>query len=644
LKNKILLISLAMVFILGLGLAGCTGAPEECTPPTGPNGTLNIELVSVGFGWLPWKVGGATDKNYASGTIYESLTLRGINGTVLPCLAWNWTMTPDGMNYTINIVPGVPFHDMNGSITDGSGNPYGNVTAEDVKYTLERIGCNGKAPGAGNNVNCYNTTTYPTGYPKGNSNIYGGLAGEFGANMSAAIEVVNSTQLIVHLAAADIKFMDTYTGPDMWGVVCKKYVDSNGDGNALTVGAGGSGQMGMVGTGPYILDSVVSGSSLTMKLINSWASHWRYGPLTSGLNSTQLFQYMKWAKVPALPTRVADLESGKAQYVEIDYTVSMSLTGNNTAQNTIQYIKATDLIRLGGLNQIDQGQTAGSSPRWDPTNPWSNTTDTGIAIPASNFLSLYYSNWTVGMLVRQALNYAVDKTALINTVYLGQGTQASVGISIAEWLSATNLTSYTYNPTKAEQLLDQAGYTANYTGPGIRFPVTLVDDGRYSNYANAELIKNMWGTVGISVTRAYMDYTTQLRPRWSQGCNVSPNLCHGYAWLHRTPQSAGDPAMAINMAFDPRAQLGDYTEATEESLRSNLLHEANPVTRNNNLVDFGRYENNIATQVFLVSTYTIVGVSGDLNVGGIVPRTSINEFDLNENPELIWRAWAPPCA
>jgi ABC-type transport system substrate-binding protein len=129
---------------------------------------------------------------------------------------------------------------------------------------------------------------------------------------------------------------------------------------------------------------------------------------------------------------------------------------------------------------------------------------------------------------------------------------------------------------------------------------------------------------------------TTLRSTWQKGGNTTGNLAGtldgiNYAWMHRTPPSTGDPALAINMAFDPGATLGDYTEATEDALRVAMLTELDPATRTVKLKALGTYVNAQATQIFLVSVYGPIGVRNEI----AEPR---DVFDLKENPELIHRA------
>ncbi len=64
--------------------------------------------------------------------------------------------------------------------------------------------------------------------------------------------------------------------------------------------------------------------------------------------------------------------------------------------------------------------------------------------------------------LRQAMEYAIDKQAIIQGVYKGLGKPAYGPIPYFDWAAATpadGMNTYAYNPTKAKQLLEQAGYT-----------------------------------------------------------------------------------------------------------------------------------------------------------------------------------------
>ena len=60
--------------------------------------------------------------------------------------------------------------------------------------------------------------------------------------------------------------------------------------------------------------------------------------------------------------------------------------------------------------------------------------------------------------VRQALNYAVDKQAIIDAVFQSAGRIAKNPIPPTMWSYNENVADYAYDPEKAKQLLAEAGY------------------------------------------------------------------------------------------------------------------------------------------------------------------------------------------
>jgi len=106
--------------------------------------------------------------------------------------------------------------------------------------------------------------------------------------------------------------------------------------------------------------------------------------------------------------------------------------------------------------------------------------------------------------VRQALTMAIDRKALRDTVWAGQGTLiGSMTVPTDPWyedLSGTN----PYNPTRAKELLKQAGYGNGLT---LRMPIPSV------NYAvkSAQFVASQLKQVGVTVKVEQLDNTSWLQ-------------------------------------------------------------------------------------------------------------------------------------
>ncbi|MEA4894628.1 MAG: ABC transporter substrate-binding protein [Oscillospiraceae bacterium] len=108
--------------------------------------------------------------------------------------------------------------------------------------------------------------------------------------------------------------------------------------------------------------------------------------------------------------------------------------------------------------------------------------------------------------VRQALNYAIDREALIEGICQGLATPLD-GQMASEGVSGYNpdCNPYTYDPDKAASLLSEAGYANG-------FKITLnTPQGRYPNDKEiAEVIAGMWRELGIKVEVKVWEWGTFL--------------------------------------------------------------------------------------------------------------------------------------
>jgi peptide/nickel transport system substrate-binding protein len=103
--------------------------------------------------------------------------------------------------------------------------------------------------------------------------------------------------------------------------------------------------------------------------------------------------------------------------------------------------------------------------------------------------------------VRHAIAHAINKTKIVEVAYFRVPIvppNANPIAPIFKWAWNPNATEYEYNPQKAEQLLDEAGYPRG--SDGIRFEVTL----DFMNYMPGDremwiMVQEMLNDVGIKV-------------------------------------------------------------------------------------------------------------------------------------------------
>ena len=107
--------------------------------------------------------------------------------------------------------------------------------------------------------------------------------------------------------------------------------------------------------------------------------------------------------------------------------------------------------------------------------------------------------------VRRAIAYAIDRKTIVNTILRGTGRVATGMLSPENWAYEANGTTYSFDPTKARQLLDQAGYTAGSNGMrGLRFEYKTTPEGARLG----EVFQAMLQRVGIELTLRTLDFAT----------------------------------------------------------------------------------------------------------------------------------------
>ncbi|WGE34045.1 ABC transporter substrate-binding protein [Actinobacillus genomosp. 1] len=114
--------------------------------------------------------------------------------------------------------------------------------------------------------------------------------------------------------------------------------------------------------------------------------------------------------------------------------------------------------------------------------------------------------------VRQALNYAINKDAIIQSVYQGSGEKAKNPIPPTMWSYNDDVKDYDYNPEKAKALLKEAGLEKGFDTEVWAMPVSRP----YNPNARrmAELIQEDWKKVGVNakiVSYEWGEYLNRMR-------------------------------------------------------------------------------------------------------------------------------------
>jgi peptide/nickel transport system substrate-binding protein len=440
-------------------VTACTPASPAPSPQAKPNaaastsggaptGTVTIGLSSIGADerWLPW-LGGVGD-HQVSGAVYDYLLGREPGTDKLePRLAERYEWSADNRMLTLYIRRGVPFHDGKGELT-----------AEDVKFSLEKYMATDRAPGTPYFREVIDTITVPDPY-----RVELRLKRP---DWSLPSNLANATARIA--------------------IVSKAYVEAVGEDQASER---------PIGTGPF---RYLEGQRRSMVRLEAVDNHWRQ---TASMRTLILKQ------IPENGTRVAALRTGEADIVDILHEQIAELSGSEFTLLPIKHAGSV-WITLGGLNGPDHKFT-------DPSVPWVGP-DPERAL-----------------LVRKALSLAVDRKAILDKIYAGQGDLVAVpGFRPGMPWTDTALQPYPYDPTQAKALLAQAGYPNG-------FPIKIMSlTGQSPEFPQlTEAVAGYWTrNLGLRVEIAPVEWAT-FRPKMVARDTV------GITWPHWI-QSNMDPEPA----------------------------------------------------------------------------------------------------
>lgn len=219
-----------------------------------------------------------------------------------------------------------------------------------------------------------------------------------------------------------------------------------------------------IGTGPYEVKSVQPGQSIT--LVRN--PHY-FG--TEPKISTIVFQI-----IPQATTVVSDLLNGDLNFAEVDDPQLVS---------QLQSDSSLTVTRV-------------------PEQNYYNVTLNGREAPFNN------------VKVRQALEYAINRPAIIKGLLKGYGTVANGPIGpIQKYFYDPNVKKYPYDPQKAVKLLEEAGMTK---GPGGKLyyqgkPFTInMPTAQYGYLVQlTELVQQYWKKIGITTNIKVMDFNSWIQ-------------------------------------------------------------------------------------------------------------------------------------
>lgn len=109
--------------------------------------------------------------------------------------------------------------------------------------------------------------------------------------------------------------------------------------------------------------------------------------------------------------------------------------------------------------------------------------------------------------VRQAINYAINKEAIIDGILQGTGELANSPLPPIVWGHNPNVKNYEYDPEKAKQLLKEAGYADGFD---LTYTIPESGSGMQQPQAMAASIQSDLAAVGINVEIQTVEWGTYI--------------------------------------------------------------------------------------------------------------------------------------
>lgn len=475
-----------------IAITACSGAP-----PTGP-ATSEAPPRPVVIGHAAEDV--SLDPNSSNATnwqsvlqnIYDTLVIRGRDGGQEPALAERWRLV-DSTTWEFTLRTGVTFH---------SGTPF---SAEDVKFTIERVAKDAKSP----------------------QHNYVALVTE--------VSVVDDRTVRLKLKSPDPTIADQLM---LVPIGSKRYFDEVG---AQAFGAK------PVGTGPYEFAEWRKGEQLVM---NANARYWRGKPAADRVI---------WRVIPEPSSLVAAIQTG-----EVDIAVN---------------VPPDDVQRLSGSKDFQIQR-----------------------VPSQRSIFLVLDN-TFGPLkdtrVRQALNYGLDRQAIIDKILLGYAKPLPTLLGPMYLGSDTSRKPFTYDPDKARRLLVEAGFPNG-------FELTFyAPTGRYvKDKEVAEAIAGQYAQIGVRVKLQLQEFGTLITNYRAH--KLSPMYMIGYG----TP--VWDNIGAFRSYLRPKNPQTYYVDPEIEEMVARAEELSDRAKRSDAFRRINELLYERAAFVFLYLQDDLYGVSGRL--------------------------------
>ena len=455
--------------------------PEVVTTGAEPYGTLNSSFVRLGvFSTHPrWTAGG--NQSLARLPTHESLFRMDIDSQFQGLMVEDWSIAPDNRTWTFKLHKGINF----------SGG-WGEVTPEDIIYSLREFGAEGNSCGCDQTQAMFNN---PDGY-------FVGLD-----NYTLELDTVVPTWDLLSWMNQPNCCSAHVMSKKQWF----KLLETETQDEAI---------QHLVGTGPFELTEARTGEFWTFKAV---PDHWRKVPE---------FAELKFLDIPEEATSLANFLTGKIDIWRASPD-SLAVVGGEAD---------TKFMSQGGAGELSLNiwgnfyeYVGTDEERYFPDKPW-----------VSSNPDLDSPEWENARKVRQAIGLAIDRDKLVEGILGGEGEPGSmVGWQAfkSQWPAGF---AWEYDVERAKQLLKEAGYE-----DGFDIQLTAADTGSPTVVIACDAIGDMLADINLNVTMRRIGLGAlydEYKARSVDGltCHSLPSFMEPIA-LHKIIY---DPTVLWGMGFD----------------------------------------------------------------------------------------------
>ena len=426
-----------------------TAMPQATQAPAAQvkaSGTINIGQRETGIFQGHPSESSSPRIQFMSSSIGEGLVTIRADLLPNPMVAESWEISDDFLTWTWNIRPGIPFH-----------KGYGEVTTEDVVYSYEQ---------------------WYEGALLARAGFIGSYFGFDGdPDLNATTKIIDKYTIEVFtgkpwVPARVFEFLRNGGGVSTW-IVSKKQSEELGIDAA---------SVDIASTGPWEINDHSSGEFWKFDAVED---HWRQTPF---------FEELIFWTIPEESARVAGFQTGNLDNFAMDFDSIITVEAVEGA-----VLKGVPNAGQAGVNWY--GQTYGLDRDgneyefYDCSQAW-----------VSCDADINSQEWANAVMVRKAMNIAIDRQTIVDTLLLGFGRPQY----LRDWMGHEERANpdwvYVYDPDLAKQMLADAGYPNGFTitlTPAIR--------GAPAEVETCQSLAQYWETIGISVNIQNIPYAT-IRP------------------------------------------------------------------------------------------------------------------------------------